>query len=70
MVTSLHKVTCPLCGKVNDYEVAKMELIDVDLHVSYQCACGCVFTDEYALVYLGGHTAELSYDRDNLIKDR
>ena len=37
MMTSEHKVTCPECRVVNDYEIQKMELIDNDLHVTYMC---------------------------------
>lgn len=66
MVASEIKVACPECGMINDYEIQKLELIDKDLHVTYFCACGCHFTDTYALVYLGGCTNNYSYDRDNL----
>lgn len=66
MMTSEHKVTCPECRVVNDYEIQKMELIDNDLHVTYMCACGCHFINTYTLVFLGGKTDDYSYDRDGL----
>lgn len=70
MVTSSMQVTCPECNAVNQYEIEQMELIDTDLQVTYTCTCGCRFTDTYALVYLGGRTNSIEYDRDNLITTR
>ena len=70
MVTSRVKVTCPKCGEESLYEVEKLELVDTDLHVSCTCTCGCRFTDTYALVYLGGFTDDMWYDRDNLKSQR
>lgn len=66
MMTSENKVTCPECGAVNDYEIQEVKLVDKDLHVTYFCACGCHYTDTYALVFLGGKTEDYSYDRDGL----
>lgn len=70
METRIHNVTCPECKVVNDYEIQKIELVDSDLQVSYFCACGCRYTNTYALVYLGGFTNDYCYDRDNLKSDR
>lgn len=70
METRVHNVTCPECGVVNDYVIQKVELIDTDLQVTYFCACGCRYTNTYALVYLGGYTNDYSYDRDNLKSNR
>ena len=67
MVTNNCAVVCPNCGKANCYEITSLKLIDADLHVSYLCeTCGTEYTDVYALVYLGGHMPNLSYDRDNI----
>ena len=69
MVTSSIKVTCPCCNS-QDYELVKLELVDIDLCASYTCKeCGRRYTDTYALVYLGGHTDVCVYDRDNLISN-
>ena len=70
MVASHLTVTCPKCGADNRYEIEKLELVDTDLHATYTCACGCRFTDTYALVYLGGFTDSMQYDRDNLKSQR
>ena len=70
MVTKDLKVICPQCGVVNDYAIQKLELVDSDLEVTYFCACGCRYTDSFALVYLGGRTDSYLYDRDNLKSDR
>ena len=70
MVTSRIEVTCPKCGASNCYEIEKLELVDTDLHATYACTCGCRFTDTYALVYLGGFTENMQYDRDNLMSQR
>ena len=66
MLTSETKVTCPECGAVNDYEIQEVKLVDTDLRVTYFCACGCRYTNTYALVFLGGNTEDYSYDRDGL----
>ena len=66
MLTSEHKVTCPECGVVNDYEIQKVELIGNDAEVTYFCTCGCRFVNTYTLVFLGGRTNDYSYDRDGL----
>ena len=67
MVTNNPAVVCPKCREVNCYEIVKLELVDTELHVSYFCeTCGAEYTDVYALVYLGGHMPNLSYDRDNI----
>lgn len=67
MVTSTTTVVCPNCRKGNCYEIQKLELIDTDLHVSYLCeTCSTEYTNAYALVYLGGHMLNKSYDRDNI----
>ena len=67
MVANNYAVVCPKCRQVNCYEVKKLELIDIDLHVSYLCeTCSTEYTDYYGLVYLGGHMPNRSYDRDNI----
>ena len=66
MMASEHKVTCPECGVSNDYAIQEMELVDNDLRVTYMCACGCHYTNTYALVFIGGNTEQYSYDRDGL----
>lgn len=67
MVTNNFKVVCPECGSVNDYVIHKSEYIDTELYTTYFCEeCGCLFTDIYALVYLGGYTETEKYDRDNI----
>jgi DNA-directed RNA polymerase subunit RPC12/RpoP len=67
MVTNNPAVVCPNCRQVNGYEIKSLQLIDTDLHVSYLCeTCGTEYTDIYALVYLGGHMPNSSYDRDNI----
>lgn len=68
MMTSEHKVTCPECRVVNDYEIQKVELVDNDVEVTYFCACGTRFVNTYALVFLGGRTDDYYYDRDGLKK--
>ena len=70
METRVHNVTCPECGVVNDYEIQKVELLESDAAITYYCACGCRYTNTYALVYLGGFTSDYYYDRDNLKSDR
>lgn len=67
MVTSKHTVTCPNCKTANDYAIQKVELIDNDVVITYMCACGCHYTNTYALVFVGGYTDGYAYDRDNLI---
>ena len=69
METRDRKVTCPLCGVVNDYEIQKVEIVDDCAEVTYFCACGCRYHNLYALVYLGGRTDDYYYDRDGLKKD-
>lgn len=67
MVANNFSVICPKCRKANCYEITKLELVDTDLHVSYFCeTCGAEYTDIFALVYLGGHMPNSSYDRDNI----
>lgn len=67
MVTNNPAVVCPKCRQVNCYEITALKLVDTDLHVSYCCeTCGTEYTDVYALVYLGGHMLNTSYDRDNI----
>ena len=67
MVANNFAVVCPKCRATNCYEIKKLELIDIDLHVSYLCeTCSTEYTDYYGLVYLGGHMPNRSYDRDNI----
>ena len=67
MVTSKTYVTCPNCASVNEYTITALNLIDTELVVSYQCThCNKEFTDNYAIVYLGGHSENSAYDRDNI----
>ena len=67
MVANNFAVVCPNCRKANCYEIKHLELIDTDLHVSYLCeTCSTEYTNVYALVYLGGHMLNKSYDRDNI----
>ena len=67
MVTNNYAVVCPNCRKANCYEIKTLTMIDTDLHVSYLCeTCSTEYTDTYALVYLGGHMLNRSYDRDNI----
>ena len=70
MMTGRVQVTCPECAEANHYDIEKLELVDTDLHVTYRCACGCYFTNVHALVYLGGYTDTIMYDRDNVITER
>ena len=67
MVANNFAVVCPKCRATNCYEIKKLELIDIDLHVSYLCeTCSTEYTDRFGLVYLGGHMLNKSYDRDNI----
>lgn len=67
MVTNNHAVVCPKCRGINCYAIKKLDLVDTDLLVSYLCeTCETEYTDEYALVYLGGHMLASRYDRDNI----
>lgn len=66
MVTNNIQVVCPKCKAVNSYEIKSLKVYDNDLHITYSCDCGCEFTNVYALVYLGGHTDSIEYDRDNI----
>lgn len=67
MVTNSFKVVCPECGAVNDYSIVKSDYIDNDSHTTYSCDdCGCLFTNCYTLVYLGGYSDTMKYDRDNI----
>lgn len=67
MVTTAYAVVCPKCRANNCYEIKKLDLIDTDLYVSYLCeTCSTEYTDAYALVHLGGHMSNISYDRDNI----
>ena len=67
MVTNNPAVVCPKCRQVNCYEIKRLEMVDTDLHVSYLCeTCSTEYTDIFALVYLGGHMPNKSYDRDNI----
>ena len=67
MVANNFAVVCPKCRATNCYEIKKLELIDIDLHVSYLCeTCSTEYTDHFGLVYLGGHMLNKSYDRDNI----
>ena len=67
MVANNFAVVCPKCRATNCYEIKKLELIDIDLHVSYLCeTCSTEYTDLFGLVYLGGHMPNRSYDRDNI----
>jgi hypothetical protein len=66
MVTSNSTVTCPKCQAVNDYVIQKVEVIDANVAITYMCACGCHYTNIYALTYMGGYTDDYYYDRDNL----
>lgn len=68
MVTNNNKVVCPKCKSSNCYDIIKLALVDIDLHVTYSCeTCGCEYQDKYALVYLGGSCNSMEYDRDNII---
>lgn len=67
MVTNTTKVICPKCRGINCYEIKNLQLIDTNLLVSYLCeTCETEYTDEYTLVYLGGHMLASRYDRDNI----
>lgn len=67
MVTNNTQIVCPKCKRANCYEIIKSEYIDADLHATYSCeACGIEYTNIYALVYLGGYTNSMQYDRDNI----
>lgn len=67
MVTNNIQVVCPKCKAVNSYEILSLKVYDNDLHIAYSCeACGCDFTNTYALVYLGGYANNMQYDRDNI----
>lgn len=61
------KIVCPACETINAYNIVKLSLVDIDLQVTYSCEkCGTIYTDTYALVYLGGKTDTQEYDRDNI----
>lgn len=67
MVTNRMSIVCPNCESINDYTIIKSEYIDNDLHTTYSCDnCGCQHTAIYTLVYLGGYTDTVKYDRDNI----
>lgn len=68
MVTNNSQVVCPKCKSINCYNIVKLALVDIDLHVTYSCdACGSEYLDKYALVYIGGKCNIGEYDRDNII---
>jgi uncharacterized Zn finger protein len=67
MVTNTCQVVCPKCMSVNNYEIIDTQLYDTDIHITYSCdSCGTEFIDTYTLVYMGGHSRECEYDRDNI----
>lgn len=67
MMVSNCKIVCPSCKAINHYDIVKLELVDIDLQATYSCEkCGTIYTDTYALVYMGGKTATQEYDRDNI----
>lgn len=67
MVTSNFQVVCPKCKSINCYEIVKSNYIDTDLHTTYSCeTCGNEYTNIYVLVYLGGYSNSMKYDRDNI----
>lgn len=67
MVTAMPRIVCPVCKSINDYAIDNLSLVDIDLHASLICnQCKSRYTDIYALVYLGGYTDTISYDRDNI----
>ena len=71
MMTVTAKVVCPQCSAINDYDIISNELIDSDLYTTYQCEhCGHIYTNVYALIYMGGYDDTVKYDRDNLIVKR
>lgn len=71
MVTRTIQVTCPECHSVNEYDIKNTNIIDNELYISYSCTkCGKQFVDTYELMYLGGYTDTIQYDKDNLISNR
>lgn len=68
MVANNVKIICPRCKSSNCYSLTSLQMYDNDLHATYSCdLCKTEFTNVYTLVYLGGHTSDSEYDRDNLI---
>lgn len=68
MVIATQQVSCPKCRAVNKYSIIKSDYIDTDLHTTYHCdQCGYEYTNIYTLVYLGGYSNDIEYDRDNLL---